>query len=159
MKQLIRKIKTVETLKFRVSTTQQDISDGECRLATKCMEKVAIARTLKKHLGLSDDETRRLHVRVDAGHITFNHAGSRWKADTPKVAKTELIKFDNPKRTHLVKPHSFTVIATRKGKVEPMTAERQKQIRIARAKRVREGRPDKSYSDRLTLRHRIVGFA
>jgi hypothetical protein len=157
VKQLIRKIKTVETLKFRVHTTQQDISDGECRLATKCMEKVAIARTLQKHLNLSDDETRRLHVRVDAGHVTFNHAGSKWQADTPRVAKDALIKFDIGK--HHVRPHSYTVSATKKGKVRPMTEERQKQIRVARAKRVREGRPDRPYSDRVTLRHRIVGFA
>ena len=159
MKQLIRKTKTIETLKFRVTTTLQDIADGECGLATKCMEKVAIARTLKKHLGLSEDEVRRLHVRVDAGHVTFNHAGSRWQADTPRVASSALIRFDNPKTKHTVKPHSFTVLATRKGKVEPMTADRQKQIRVARAKRAQEGRPDKTYSDRVTLRHRIVGFA
>lgn len=156
MKQLIRKSKTVETMKFRVQTTQQDINDGECRLATKCMEKVAVARTLQKHLQLSDDETRRLHVRVDAGHITYNHGGWHWQADTPRVAKEALKKFDEGK--YLVKPHQFTINATRKGKVDPMTPDRQKQMRIAKAKRIKAGIPDRPRNDRVSLRHRIVGY-
>jgi hypothetical protein len=154
VKQLIRKTKITEHLKFRVQTSQQDIDEGECRLASRCMEKVAIARTLRKHLDLDDAAVRRLHVRIDAGHIHFNHEGSRWQADTPLVAKTALKDFDAERA---VKPHSFTVNAQRKGKVQLMTKERQKQIRLARAKRVAEGRPDRAYS-RTTLRYRIVGY-
>lgn len=120
------------------------------------MEKVAIARTLKNQLDLTDDETRKLHVRVDAGHITFNVNGHQWQADTAKVAKESLVRFDAGRP---VKPHSFTVNATRKGRITRMTEERKKQIRVARAKRVREGRPDRVFDpDRLTLRRRIVGY-
>jgi hypothetical protein len=118
------------------------------------MEKVANVRALQKHLQLSDDELHRLHVRVDAGHIKFNYDDHHWEASTPKIAKTSLIKFD---RNHLVHPHSYSVVATRKEKIIRMTAERQNQINIARAARIEAGQPDRPYGD-LTIRKRIVGY-
>jgi hypothetical protein len=147
-----RRKKTVETLKLDVRVIKDDISNGECRRATRCMEKVAIARSLSK--AFPDESPQKFHVRVDAGHIRFNVDGYRWQADTPKIAKAALIKFDHKLS---VLPHNYTIVATRGGKITPMTAERQKQINMARAERIKQGRPDASYKD-LTLRQRIIGF-
>jgi hypothetical protein len=69
-----------------------------------------------------------------------------------------LIKFDNPKTCHLVKPHKYSVVATRGAKIRPTSPERQKQINEARTERAKAGTPDKQYN-RHTLRQRIVGFA
>jgi hypothetical protein len=143
----------VESLKFKVDVTQGDIDNGECRLTSQCMEKVAIARTLMNQFrGKSDAELR---VRVDAGHIRFNLRGCRWLADTPKIAKVSLIKFD---RKETVKPHSYVVVARRVSKIKTRSRERQNQINAARRARIRAGKPDKLYN-RKTLRKRIVGFA
>jgi len=145
--------KKIETFRFRVNVNQSDIDAGECRLASQCMEKVAIARTLmNEHRGRSDAELR---VRVDGGHIRFNLRGCYWKADTPKVAKAALIRFDHKQP---VEPHSYIVEARNVGKIKPIARERQDQVNAARRARIRAGQPDKVYQ-RLTLRKRIVGFA
>jgi len=142
----------VETFKFKVDVTQADIDNGKCRLAMQCMEKVAIARTLmNQYHGKNDAELR---VRVDAGHIRFNLRGQRWVADTPKVARTSLIRFDEKKP---VGPHSYFVSARRVGAIVKRSRERQDQINAARRVRIRAGLPDKVYA-RNTLRKRIVGY-
>lgn len=145
--------KLVETMKFHVSITQPDIDNGECRLAHRCMHKVGIARTLNT---LLKGEVH--HVRVDAGTIRFNHGGYRWEGKTPKIAKANLIKFDNKKTTHLVKPHEYDVEAVRKSRIRKIPSERQEQINQARRERIKSGLPDKA-PNRLTLHQRIVGFA
>lgn len=148
------KTTTVATMKFRVNVNQGDIENGECRVATRCMEKVAVTRALKKEFSIPDDKVRDLHVRVDAGHIRFNYGGHHWDAPTPKIAKASLIKFDRKKS---VEPHSYVVSAIRKDKISPMTEDRKRQINIARAKRASEGKPDRAYRD-ITIRQRIVGY-
>lgn len=143
----------IETFKFMVNVTQADIDNGECRMATRCMEKVAIARTLMTEFrGKSDAELR---VRIDAGHIKFNLRGARWIADTPKIAKASLIRFDRDKSS--VKPHSFVVIARKTGTIRKIPRDRQDQVNAARRARIRAGQPDKVYT-RKTLRKRVVGF-
>lgn len=146
--------KTVTTMKVRVNVNQGDIDNGECRIATRCMHKVAVTRALKKEFNVADEDVRHLHVKVDAGHIKFNHGGHHWESPTPKIAKASLIKFDRKKP---VEPHSYVLTAIRGNKIAPMTVERKKQINLARAKRAAEGRPDRGYSD-ITIRKRIVGF-
>jgi hypothetical protein len=122
-------------------------------MATRYMEKVAIARTLMtKFRGKSDAELR---VRVDAGHIRFNLRGCRWVADTPKIARNSLIRFD---RKEGVKPHSYTVVARKIATIKKIPRERQDQVNTARRARIRAGQPDKVYG-RKTLRKRVVGFA
>jgi hypothetical protein len=142
----------IETFKFKVDVTQADIENGECRMATRCMEKVAIARTLMTEFrGKSDAELR---VRIDAGHIKFNLRGCRWIADTPKIAAHSLQKFD---RKELVKPHSFVVVARKTATIKKVARDRQDQVNAARRARIRAGQPDKVYT-RKTLRKRVVGF-
>ena len=148
------KTTTVATMKFRVNVNQGDIDNGECRIATCCMEKVAVTRALKKEFNIPDEDVHHLHVKVDAGHIKVNDGGHHWEATTPKIAKASLIKFDRKKS---VEPHSYIVTATRGNKIAPMTAERRKQINLARAKRSAEGKPDREYKD-ITIRKRIVGY-
>ena len=143
----------IETFKFKVHVTQADIDHGECRVATRCMEKVAIARTLMNEFrGKSDAEMR---VRIDAGHIKFNLRGARWIADTPKIAAFSLKKFD---RREPVEPHSYVVTARKTGIIRKTPRDRQDQINTARRARIRAGMPDKVYQ-RKTLRKRVVGFA
>lgn len=146
----------ITTLKVRVETKQEDIDEGECKLITKCMEKIAIARALTNQLELKPDEVTKLHVRVDGGHIKFNYDGYRWEANTPTKAKNALIRFDRDKS--LVRPHTFTIIATRTNKVLPFTDERRDQINKARAERAKRGMPDKAYST-PTIHERVVGYA
>lgn len=156
-KALIRKrVRKITTLKVKVHTRQSDIDNGVCKLANKCMEKLAVSRALSEQLNLSPDEITKLHVRVDGGHIRFNYDAWRWVADTPIVAKDALIRFDRDKNA--VKPHSYTITARQTTRVAPMTAERRNQINQARNRRIREGRPDRVYSV-PTIRERIVGFA
>jgi hypothetical protein len=144
------------TMKIKVSTLQRDIDEGMCGVATRCMEKLAVTRALIDQLGIKSDKVPRLHVRVDGGHIRFNYNGHRWDADTPRAARNALIKFDQDKR--LVTPHKYVVHATKGPKVQKMTEDRMEQINEARARRVREGRPDKVYSD-PTIHRRVVGYA
>lgn len=147
----------VTTLKIRVETKQEDIDEGECKLITKCMEKIAIARALTSQLGLKKpEEISKLHVRVDGGHIKFNYNGYRWVANTPTKAKNALIRFDRDKS--LVRPHSFTIVAARTTKVLPFTNERREQVNQARADRARRGVPDKVY-EAPTIHRRVVGYA
>jgi hypothetical protein len=142
----------IETFKFKVDVTKADIENGECRIATQCMEKVAIARTLMNEFrGKSDAELR---VRIDAGHIKFNLRGCRWIADTPKIASYSLQKFD---RKELVKPHSYVVVARKAGTIKKVSRDRQNQVNAARRARIRAGQPDKIYA-RKSLRKRVVGF-
>jgi hypothetical protein len=147
------KTKTVTTTRIRINVTPDDIASSECRLPSRCMEKVAVIRALKDQFKLSDRAFGKLHVRVDAGHIKFNLGGHRWSAPTPKIAKAALIDFDR-KRT--VKPHAFTIEAVQGDKVVPMTVERMQQINEARKARIRAGKPDKDYEkDRIRLR--VIG--
>jgi hypothetical protein len=147
------KTKMITTMRVKVQVTPEDIKNSECRLPSRCMEKVAITRALKHQFKLSDRALGKLHLRVDAGHIKYNLNGRRCMAPTPKITKTALIDFDR-KRT--VKPHVFTFEAVQGDKVVPMTVERMQQINEARKARIKAGKPDKIYeSDRI--RQRIVG--
>ena len=144
--------RTVQELIIPVKVTEADISNGECQIASRCMEKVAIARTLMaRHRGQSDADLR---VQIDAGHCRFNLYGHRWVADTPKAAKDALIRFD---RKESVAPHGYKLVARRTSKIVPPSRERQDQVNAARRARIRAGVPDKVYS-RKTLRKRVVGF-
>jgi hypothetical protein len=148
------KTKTVRLrqLEIHVKVKQKDIDEGLPCSATLCMEKIAIARSLD----IIDPEQKNHHkVRVDAGHIKFNMKGYRWLANTPLKAKTALIKFDDPEQRPKVRPHSYTLIATRMSKIVRMPPARQHQINEARRKRVAAGTEKVK---RYTLRERIVGF-
>lgn len=146
-------LKKIEVLKFGVDVSQSDIDQGACQEPRRCMEKVAIARTLmQQHPRLSDADLR---VRVDAGHVRFNLHGFRWVGDTPVVARRALIRFDAKKK---VEPHSFILTARRTSKIKPQSAERKTQINAARRARIKAGQPDKVYT-RHTLRKRVVGYA
>jgi hypothetical protein len=142
-------------LKLRVETTQHDIEEGKCRLATKCMEKLAVTSALVRQLKIPPEDIASLHVRVDAGHIKFNYRGFRWLADTPSRVKDWLIRFD---RGETVRPHVYSIAARRTTEVIPFTKERQEQINLARQKRIREGRPDRNYTD-PSIHQRVIGFA
>jgi len=141
---------TIEQIEFEVETKQQHIDEGECRLAHRCMQKLAITEALMK---LFPDDSGH-HVRVDGGHIWFNADGWRWIANTPKVAKRTLIDFDHKRP---VKPHRYTVVAQRTTRILPNPRKRQEQINKARQKRIAAGIPDKDYTAQ-SLRKRIIGF-
>lgn len=145
-----RSRKTIETLEFDVETRQEHIEEGKCRLAHRCMEKLAIACVLMELFPGEESH----HVRIDAGHIKFNADGWRWIANTPRIASKALIDFDHKRP---VKPHSFTVTATRTTKIKPNPRQRQDQINTARRKRIAAGVPDKTY-EAQSLRKRIIGF-
>ena len=148
---LKRSRKTIEQIEFAVAVIDEDIEKGECRLAHKCMQKLAIARSL---LEVFPNESTH-HVRVDGGHIWFNGGGWRWIANTPKIARRALIDFDYKRRT--VRPHSYTVTAQRTPKILPNPRKRQDQINKARQQRIAAGIPDKNYTAQ-SLRKRIIGF-
>jgi len=145
-----RSRRTIETLEFEVDTRQEHIDEGKCRLAHRCMEKLAIASAL---MVLFPEETNH-HVRIDAGHIKFNVDGWRWIANTPKIASRALIDFDHKRP---VKPHRYRVSAQRTTKIKPNPHERQDQINAARRRRIAAGVPDKNYTAQ-SLRKRIIGF-
>ena len=107
---------------------------------------------MNEYGGKSDADLR---VKVDAGHIKFNLRGFRWLADTPKVAKDSLIRFD---RKEAVSPHNYVVVANRRTKIVPPSPERQARVNENRRIRIRAGNPDKPAKG-LTLRKRIVGYA
>lgn len=160
---LTRKIKTVETITYRVETQQRDIDGGRCGLVHACMEKVANERALRKIDPGGGDHK----VRIDGGSIKFVLGGWRYVAITPKIAKTSLIQYDKerPKRAKAerlglpfeskVKPHKYRVEAHKTGKVQAMTRERMDQINKARNQRRVEGNPDKP---RYDLRYRVEGL-
>ena len=139
----------VTRIKFKVNVTQQHIDDGACRLASKCMEKLAVQDALRHEYPRQQDP---FSVRIDGAHCSFNAEGYRWKADTHRVAKKALIDFDHKKS---VAPHSYTLEAERKNKIIRNSRDRTKQINDARKRRAAEGRPDKKY----TLHRRVVGLA
>jgi len=146
---LKRRRKTIEQIEFEVDTRQEHIDEGKCRLAHRCMEKLAIAQALAK---LFPDQTT--HVRINAGHIWFNADGWRWIANTPRLASRALIDFDHKRP---VKPHRYKVTAQRTTKILPNPRKRQDQINTARHRRIAAGVPDKNYTAQ-SLRKRIIGF-
>lgn len=144
--------KTQHMVRFHVKVTQGDITEGECRLAHRCMERVAIIRALRE----IDPDVPSNSVRVDAGHIKFVLKGYRYKADTPRIAKESLILFDHKQFGPVyVKPHSYWVTAAQTSKVVKSTAERKEQINAARHARAAAGNPDKQY---VKLKERVIGF-
>ena len=155
--------KTIDTLRFKVSTQQADIDGGKCGRVHLCMEKIAVERTLRKLDPRGGDHK----VRIDAGILKFKLGGYRWTAITPKQAKRALIMFDKERKARAkaerlgepfvskVKPHSFQVEAHKGSKIQQNTRERMDQVNAARRKRVAEGRPDKRSYD---LRYRVEGL-
>jgi hypothetical protein len=142
--------KTIETIKLKVDVTNQHIDEGECRLAHKCMEKVAVTEALiAGGYGKSGAELR---VRVDAGHTKFNTLGHRWIADTHMKARNALIAFDHKEP---VRPHSYTIVARRGAKLKKIPRSRQEQINEARRKREGNGNKPHKYT---SIRKRIIGF-
>lgn len=155
-------IKKIETLSFIVPVKQPDIDDSDCRMAHRCMIKVAMERTLRQMSGAANH-----HCRVDAGHATFHWQGYRYIADMPKIGKANLIKFDREDKARkkaekageefvsAVKPFSLKFKARKLGKLPANTAARRAQVNKARRLRIQHGQKPKRY----TLRARITGFA
>jgi hypothetical protein len=160
MKTNIRKI---ETIKFPVRITAEDITEGECGLANKCMVRVAVERVLRQ----LDPTMSNHHTRVDAGHIRFNYKGRRVVADTPRMAKAALIKFDaeakekrRAKRQGItfkskVEPFAIKLVGELRGRLTATTRKRKDNINQARRRRAEAGQKPKKY----TLHKRVVGFA
>jgi hypothetical protein len=160
--------KKTEILEFTVDTTEADKEEGKKRDPKKCMYKVSGTRALYK---LFPEENNHHRVRVDAGHIRFIHDGYRYVATTPKLASSNLKKFDGSLRCkeckrsakgfcrrHDTIPHQWVCKAVKDRKIvshKPFTKERQNQINAARRDRIAAGKPDKYYS----LRQRVVGYA
>jgi hypothetical protein len=157
------KTKTVETIRQQVTTLQSDIVAGKCGLIWLCMHKLAIERMLRDLDPKGGDHK----VRIDGGTFRFHLGGYRWEGITPKPVKRSLIQFDKERKPKeraerlgipfesKVKPQTYWIEAQKQGKIEPFTAERQKQINEARHRRKAEGRPDNYRSD---LRFRIEGL-
>lgn len=145
--------KLQELIEFTVNVGMADIDGGVACNASKCMHKVAIARTLDK----IDPKFGHHKVRVDAGLIKFNMGGFRWEGKTPKPARRTLIMFDNEKTRPEVKPHSYKVVAARTTKIKKVSPERQRQINEARRQRIANGIESRSPTA-YRLRDRIVGF-
>jgi len=165
---MVTKKKTITQLKYRVTTTAQDILDGieGCQNASRCMERIANVRALQEQFDVMPHESK---VRIDAGHIQFCLRGYRWKGETPKVPRRALIDFDRIirqsrrklSRVELerlllenIKPHIYTVTAIRGGKIKEFSRERKNQINAARRARYAAGERPKRY----TLRQRVIGF-
>lgn len=157
-------VRKVETIKFPLRVTAEDIAEGECGLANKCMVRVAVERVLRQ----LDPSMPNHHTRVDAGHIRFNWKGRRCVADTPRIAKAALIKFDQEakekrkaKRQGVefkseVEPFTIKwVHAELRGRLKPTTRSRKDNINQARRRRAEAGQKPKKY----TLHKRVVGFA
>lgn len=156
-------VRKVQTIKYRVHVANNDIIEGECLKANKCMVRVANERTLR-HL---DPSMPNHHSRVDAGHIRFNYKGRRALADTPRAAKAALIQFDKEVRARReakrrgvpfkseVEPFSFTVRAVLGRPILKTTRARKDNINAARKRREAAGQKPKQY----TLHQRVVGFA
>jgi len=139
----------VEWFKFKVNVKPVDIETGECRKPSKCMEKLAVERSIKE---LFPKDKQNPRVRVNAGFTTFNAGGYRWRALQHRIAKAALIQFD---KKHPVDPHSYTLQAQREAKLVQATPTRRRQINAARKRRIAAGRPDKRY----TMHDRVVGYA
>ena len=158
----MRIIKKLETLAFSVPIKQDDIDKSDCRMAHRCMIKVAMERTLRNMSGAANH-----HCRVDAGHATFHWQGYRYIADMPKIGKANLIKFDKEEKDRkkaakageeyvsVVKPFTLKFIARKVAKLPANTSARRAQVNAARRLRVAGGEKPKVY----TLRKRIMGFA
>jgi hypothetical protein len=151
------KAKAIQILELPVAITQDHIDEGlkHCRDMHRCMEKVGIAEALVNEFG---GEPHRYHVRIDGGHAKFNLNGYRYEANTPKIAKNQLMCLDQRKWHHKLKPHRYVLHAVRGTKIYPMSRERKNQINVARRARIAAGNPDRK-PNRLTLRKRIAGFA
>jgi hypothetical protein len=157
------RFKTIETFKLKVDVQQRDIDGGKCMLVSKCMHKVAIERALRNVDAKGGDH----HVRCDGSDIKFNLDGSRWHAIMPKTGKTALLQFDKERKARdkaarlglpfvsKVKPHKYVIECMKKGKIQPMTRDRQEQINAARRRRIAEGMPE---NRRYDLRYRIEGL-
>lgn len=159
--------KMIEQFRLRVKVTQRDIYEGECRLARLCMEKVAVERAL------NDIDPKGDHkVHVDGGHVRFTLQGYRYSADTPRVPRRALIRFDAEEKAKRkadregvefhskVVPHSYILICVKGPKIEKMskfTQDRLAQIRVARRKR--EERTGVKDNNRYQLRKRVEGMA
>jgi hypothetical protein len=141
--------KTVETFTYKVSTTQKDIDGGVACDQNHCAEKTANARALE--VATNGSAT---NVKVDGAKIRFRWKGYHWGADTPKVAKAFLINYDNPRKRHLAKPHSYKVTAVKGKKIHPLSPERRAALDLATKRRAASGRPQ----NRLTLHERVVGL-
>jgi hypothetical protein len=168
---MTHKKRLIYELAIDVSTTLIDILGGECRLADKCMEKVAITRAIQKHLGVHPHESK---VRIDGSWIMCCIKGWRYKAPPPKMAKKWLIKYDQVlsdcRRKRLsheetervlvaeIPPHDYKLTLVRTTKIIPLTQARKDQINAARRRRETqrkaEGRPVTHY----TLRKRVIGL-
>lgn len=158
----VSKVQKLETLAFEVPVEQPDIDDSDCRMAHRCMIKVAMERTLRKMSGAPNH-----HCRVDAGHATFHWQGYRYIADMPKIGKANLIKFDREDKARKkakkageefvssVKPFKLKFKGRKIAKLPENTATRRAQVNKARRLRVAGGQKQKVY----TLRRRITGFA
>src|SRR5262245_7489812 len=157
------KSKIVETIKVRVIVTATDIAEGLCLLISKCMEKIAIERALRKLDPRGGDH----RVRIDGVQIRFNLDGHKWHALLPRPQKRMVIQFDHERKARerakkrgeafvsKVQPHRWIMEATKGDKIQPFTRERQEQVNAARRRRIAEGRPDKTHYD---LRHRVEGM-
>jgi len=157
------KTKLIETLKVSVSVLARDIQDGKCGLPGRCMEKVAIERSLRNIDPKGGDHK----TKIDAGIIKFNLKGYRWSSPTPRKPKIALIQFDKEEKARKradklgvdfvskVQPHSWKFVATKGDKIIPFTAERQKLVNEARRRRAAEGKPDRTD---YNLHKRVVGL-
>lgn len=156
--------KTVEKLIVAVGTTTRDIEEGKCGIPSKCMERVAITRALRK----ADPGEVNHKVRVDGGVIKFIYRGHRYQAITPPKVKRALIKFDKERKAReaaerkglpfvsKVEPHEYELTAERYGnKVEKntpaMLAKKRESRKKARASGKREKRGDR-------LHRRVTGL-
>lgn len=147
-----RKLVERITCSVPVNVLKRDIEEGACGLQYKCMHKIAVARSLEEKF--KGDRVH--HVRVSGESVKFNGGGYRWIAALPPRAQRTMQLFDDPETKHLVKPHSYRLVAERKSKVKNATRDRQSQINEARRARIRAGIPDKEYHH-PTVRERITG--
>jgi hypothetical protein len=155
--------KKVEYLKYSCDVKQRFIDDAECRIASKCMIKVANELALRA----LDPTVAHHYSRVVAQVLTFNFKGFHYKALLPTKAYRALIKWDGEEKARkiaeragekfrsAVQPFTFRVVAERGMKVRKFDEARREQINAARNRRAAEGRPDKRT---YTLRKRIVGL-
>lgn len=148
----------VEQFRLNIHTTADNIREGIACDQNRCMQRVAIIKAVD-HKFPNRGHVHAFHVKVNGAVVTLNHDGHHWAAILPKTPRSMLIKFDNPRTRHLVVPHKYWLVFTKGRKIEKMPRERQEQINEARRQRIAEGRPDKAYNTRKTLRQRITGMA
>jgi hypothetical protein len=127
--------------KVRISVSNGDIHESECRDPNKCMIKIATARALRVAHG---------YIHVDATGISVTRRKDfREKAFLPRIAVRHMLEFDR-KEYDKLKPFQFTVEFHKTTRVYQSTTERKTQINARRA-----GKPTKKY----TLHSRVVGVA